>query len=182
MQGNVGVQNGGTLEFDVRVDVGFELRRVLVDGEIMEGITPTHFRISNIRKDTQVIVLFNEIFHNVTVSSGKGGSISTSGGLEDKISYAEKREYHISASDGYVIDSVTVNGEKVDVVNGNFVVQNQLQDCDIVVSFKKAGSSLFESSSVWMVYFFIFIALLFIFILAKIILAVIRKNKKKDLS
>ncbi len=170
-------ERNSSISFKVDVPEGFTLKRVLLDGQRLEETAPNEFTIPDITKDLNVVVLFDEILSKVTVSRGKGGNLN--GDFESYIAYGEERTYHVTANEGYSIDSVTVNGKTVEVKDGNFVVQGGLEDCNIVVSFKKNGESIFASDSVGLVYFFIFLAILFVFIVAKIILSAVRKKNKK---
>lgn len=177
VNGTVEVQRDGNLTFKVVPEDGYRVRRVHANGQrfsVIDGFCT----INNITDDMQIEIVFEACLYKVKLSLGKGGNISAQGGAVDgDLQFGASRVYVISANEGYEIDTVTVNGKEVEVVNGTFTVDNVGEDCEIVVSFKETEKSIFAKDSVMLIYIFIFLAMLFVFALAKVILAFVRKKE-----
>ena len=80
------------------------------------------------------------------------------------------------------MEYVTINGQPVDL-SGNTLTLNDIeQDYDIVVSFREAKNSIFDDENSYILIYFIVIAAVFVaFVIAKIVLYFVRKNRKKKM-
>ncbi len=180
-ENTVDIDRNSSLKFTVSEQDGYQLKRVLFNGKRMTADENGVYTIENITIDSNVVALFEQRHYKVRVSLGKGGNLTTTGGADDSdIAFGESRVYRISVSEGYELDFVTINGQVVPVENGQFVLENIASDCVIVVSFKQVKKSVFSGSSVFLIYGFIFLAIVFVFVLAKIILSAVRKHNKKE--
>ena len=174
------VARGDTLCFKIVQKEGYIIDSIYVNGQVVTAVDG-YITLENISEDVTISVEYEEVFCTVSFVWGIGGeveSVSASGGIETDIPYGASRTYTISPEEGYEVDYVTVNGEKVEVVNNAFEVSEiKSESCEIVVMFKKTSSSLLSGDV--LTYFWIFLIIFIVFVFAKILLYVIRKQKDK---
>jgi chitodextrinase len=134
--GSVSVIEGGSQEFTITAEAGFEIDDVLVDGVSQGPISS--FTFSNVNKDATISASFNSVpvtTYTITASAGNGGSISPSGSVT--VAEGESQTFNITANSGFEIDEILVDGQPVS--NANSFTFNDVQaDASIVVSFKEA--------------------------------------------
>ena len=175
---NKSVSRNGSVEFSVEANVGYTLKRVTANGTLITANSDGLYVIENVVTDVDVEITFIEAYYKITVIQGKGGDVSGSGGSFDSVAHGSSRIFILSPSEGYTVDFVSVNGEKINVQNNKFSIDNIDQDCEVVISFKKE-SSIFNENGVVMTYFMIFLGIFIVFIISKIALHFIRKERNK---
>ncbi len=171
------VDKSESVSFKVVANEGYEVQRVTANGTVLYADEDGYYTITNIVSDIVVEVTFVEKTYTITVLSGKGGTVSLQGGnvSGETISYgATSGTYYISVSNGYKIDTVTVNGEEIEISGNTFVLENVTSDCEVVVTFKKTGTT---NGSVILTYFIVFLVIVAIFIVARVILYFVMKKK-----
>lgn len=174
------VERGQNLTFEVVPESGYKIKCVKLDGQILTGENNI-YTIENVVTDMIIEVDFELLKYSVTLTCGKGGSVFHRGVLTNSadIAHGSDLSFDVVCSDGYVVDFVKVNGVEIALVESSFVIENISEDCDIVVAFKTASASLFDSEhSTILKYFIVFVSLFAVFIVAKIVLTIVRKKKK----
>jgi len=173
--GKVGVSRYSDIKFKILPKEGYEIHGLNVNGTALRE-TNGFYEIKQITTDKNVVIDFEMKFYNIKIIWGKGGDIisSNSVDIESQIAHGSSRDYSITTEEGFVIDFVTVNGEKIDVFDNKFTVDNVTEDCEIFISFKKVNSLPKNI----MFYFWILLALFIVFIVAKIVLYFVRKKKR----
>lgn len=174
----ISVSRDESVKFSVESNDGYIVQKVLVNGETITCDENGYYYLDNIMTDVVVDITFQEAYYNIVITFGKGGSVTSAGGSIENVEHGGSRKFLISPSNGYAVDFVTVNGQEVSVVNNSFTLSNINENCNVVVSFKKVDSAFGENPTV-MNYFLILVGIFVIFIVAKIALHFIRKEKHK---
>ncbi|MBR1890117.1 MAG: S8 family serine peptidase [Clostridia bacterium] len=174
------VDRNESLTFEVVCDTGYYVKRVLVNGEVLEG-TDGVYTIDDITTNQNVEVSLESAYFNIDITyvSACGGIV----GNLNNIAYGTKNiVITITAEDGYQIDFVTVNGKEVAVSNGTFKIDEMTENKDVIISFKSKGKSILNGDNPLILnYFLVFISIFVMFVVARVILYFVRKKKaKKD--
>lgn len=176
------IVRGSGIEFEIDPRPGFYAKRVTVNNQLLLADENGKYKINNIMVNLDIDIIFEEAYYNVSltfVNTCGSYSISHGGALEN-VAHGESRTFTISPKEGYEIDFVSVNGKKVEVVEKTFRVSYIDKDIDIVVSFKPMDTSLFSgNNSIILYYFFIFLALFIIFLILRVVLHFVKKDKNK---
>ncbi len=176
------IVRGSAIEFEIDPRPGFYAKRVEVNGQLLLPNEDGKYKINSIMVNLNVDIIFEEAYYNVSltfVNTCGSYSISHGGALEN-VAHGESRTFTISPKEGFEIDFVSVNGKKVDVTDKTFRVSYIDKDMDIVVSFKPMDMSLFSgNNSTILYYFFIFLALFVVFLILRIVLHFVKKDKNK---
>lgn len=172
------VSRNGSMEFSVEPNVGYTLKKVTANGTLLTSNSNGIYVIENIVADVNVEITFVEAYYKISVVQGKGGDVSGSGGSFDSVAHGSSRIFILSPSEGYKVDFVSVNGQKISVQNNKFSIDNIDQDCEVVISFKKE-TSIFNGNGIVMIYFMIFLGIFIVFAIAKVALHFIRKERNK---
>lgn len=175
---NTVVSRNDEIVFSIEPKEGYKIQRVVANGSLLLADENGLYHLDDIVSDINVEVTFEEAYYTVVVSLGKGGSMSSSGGDIDNVAHGSSRTFIITPSEGYNIDFVSVNGETISLSNNKFTLDNISENYDIVVSFKKIGSAL-SNGSVVLTYFLIILAIFIVFVVAKITLYYIRKERNR---
>ena len=172
------VSRNGSVEFSVEPNVGYTLKKVTANGTLLTSSSNGIYVIENIVADVNVEITFVEAYYKISVVQRKGGDVSGSGGSFDSVAHGSSRIFILSPSEGYKVDFVSVNGQKISVQNNKFSIDNIDQDCEVVISFKKE-TSIFNGNGIVMIYFMIFLGIFIVFAIAKVALHFIRKERNK---
>lgn len=170
------VSRNDEIVFSIDANEGYKIKRVTANGNLLVPDENGYYHLDNITSDMNIDVVFEEAYYSVVVSLGKGGSMSSSGGEINNVAHGSSRTFIITPSEGYGIDFVTVNGETISLSDNKFTLDNISENYDIIVSFKKVGSA-FSNDSVVLTYFFIIIAIFIVFIVARVSLYYVRKER-----
>ncbi len=175
---------GENLTFKVVANAGYDFSYVLADGYSLTLLEEGYdddgncYRIysvdQEILSEMSVTVVLKSRVITIQVTHGSGGTVSTSG---EVVAYGTSQVLTISASEGYEIDFVSINGVEVEVRNNTITLSNLTEDCNIVISFKKTTSSFFSGSVG--TYFIIFAVIFVLFAVAKVVLYIVQKKSKK---
>lgn len=172
------VNRNASISFSIEETSGHSVKSVFANGELLAVGDDGLYHIDNITKKVEVTFVFAEEYYTISVSVGKGGSCSTTGGSLETVAYGGSRTFTVSASDGYKLDSVSVNGKTVKVENNKFTLSDISEDCDVVISFERQTST-FGNDSVILFYFLVFLAFFVIFLISKLVLYFIRKERDR---
>ncbi len=132
--GTVVVNEGSNQTFDIIPDVGFAVEDVLVNGQSV-GNQQT-YTFSNVSEDATIAASFTPVpTFILTATAGTGGSISPFGLVE--VSQGQGQTFTITASPGFVVADVLVNGQSIGAV-GSYTFANVDADGSISVSFEES--------------------------------------------
>ena len=137
--GEVEVTSGGSQEFTITPNEGYEIDKVLVDGE-EATLTDGKYTFTNVTSNHTISVTFKpveqqEVKYTITATAGDNGSISPSGEVE--VTSGGSQEFTITPDEGYEVDKVLVDGEEATLTNGKYTFTNVTSNHTISVSFKK---------------------------------------------
>ena len=185
------VSRGQSLTFKVAFDVGFDANIITLNGQEIYLTREKTYTLLNILNDFEIEIGSAESIYTVTLSIGKGvNALSSNGRIEQlsddesktyvvEVAEGDTKTYIISTLDGYRIESVFVNGQKRSFLNNAITLENISDNYDIVVSLAKKETRIWESDSIIVKYLLVFLGLFVVFILAKILLVIIRKEKNQ---
>ncbi len=111
--GSVAVLNGGNQSFTITPNSGYHVSNVLVDSVSVGAVTSYQFLNVTANHTISVSFAVNPVnTDTIWASAGAGGTISPSGTI--LVSGGSNHAFTIAANSGYIIDSVIVDGVKVD--------------------------------------------------------------------
>jgi large repetitive protein len=121
------VEQGKALRLNVTINKGYKLGQISGCGGALDG---TQYITAAVTNDCNITAVFEPILLKIITLSGLGGTISPS---ESLISYGQQASFTLSASTGYVLDSVSgCNGS----LNGQqFVTEPLTADCGVKAKF-----------------------------------------------
>ena len=109
-----------TLRFSITPDAGYEISTLKVGGETVDAAEYASgtYTLSGVTKDSMLEVTFQKaeektVYYTINASASDGGSIKPSG----TVNVQKGSNYSITATanDGYYLDSLTVNGNKIPI-------------------------------------------------------------------
>ena len=109
--GNVGSAYGSSRNFSFTPSTGYHVDSVFVDGTLQTG-TPTSYQFENITASHTIRVTFAINSYTISASAGANGAISPVGDLTNV--YGSTIVYAITPDTHYHVDSLLVDGVKVD--------------------------------------------------------------------
>ncbi len=105
--GQVSVTYGGNQAFAITANTGYLIDNVIVDGESKGAISSYTF--SNVTSSHSISASFKVQQFTIAATGGQGGTITPSGQIS--VVYGGNQAFAITASTGYLIDNVVVDGE-----------------------------------------------------------------------
>ncbi|MDD1718360.1 MAG: hypothetical protein LUO88_04715, partial [Methanoregulaceae archaeon] len=128
--GSIAVPFGGSQEFTITPETGYQVADVIVDGTSV-GSVP-NYTFSDLTADHSILALFEIATFTINATSGAGGSISPPG--ITTVNYGGSQPYTITPSTGYNIANVYVNGNPQGAVS-SFQFTNVVSDQTIRAEF-----------------------------------------------
>ncbi len=130
------VDEGSNQTFVVSASSGYEIEDVLVDGSSVGAVSSYTF--SNVSQNHTISASFSEVEpvpqYEITATAGAGGSITPSGVVV--VDEGSNQTFDISASSGYEIEDVLVDGSSVGAVS-SYTFSNVSQNHTISASFSE---------------------------------------------
>ena len=132
--GIISVGYGESKEFNILVNAGYKLVKVLVNGEDKTSeLVSNKLTLTNITSNNEIEVIVNKVFDLTTSIDGGNGTITAS---KTDIVEGSKEEITFTPDTGYMIDKVLVNGVETKVT-GNTLELTMNADKEVKVSYKK---------------------------------------------
>jgi hypothetical protein len=129
--GSIMVAQGGGKSFGIASNPGYTIANVKVDG-VSQGAV-TSYTFTNVTTNHTIVASFAAtVTYTITASAGTGGSISPSGSV--KVIQGTSQRFAISASPGYTIANVKVDGVSQGAVT-SYTFTNVTTNHTIVASF-----------------------------------------------
>ena len=107
------VKYDSSLKYTITPNAGFVLDTLFVNGNKVDSITSYTF--DSVRINKTIFAKFKVQSFTITSSAGTGGSISPSG--TSFVKYDSSIKYTITPNAGFVLDTLFVNGNKVDSIS-----------------------------------------------------------------
>jgi hypothetical protein len=121
---------GGSETFNITANLGYHIADVKVDGASVGAVTSYTF--TGVTGYHTIVASFAPDAYTITAAAGTGGSISPSGAV--LVNYGESQTFIITASPGYRISDVMVDGSSIGVV-GSHTFTSVVADHTIAASF-----------------------------------------------
>jgi len=173
------VERADSLKFKVEAAHGYVVEDVSVDGTSLTADSFGEYCLSNVLSDKTVIVTFVRPVYTISIIRGNGGGYSISGASGNTAAHGSTVILRLSSSDGYIIESVLLNGKEVKLDGSVLTLENITQDYEIVIQCGEHKSSFITDSAV-IRYLIVLASIFVVFILASIILYFARKEKDKN--
>lgn len=108
--GAITVASGGSQTFSITPNAGYHVDSVIVDGVRVDSMSSYTF--TNVTNNHTIRAVFAINQYTITASSGPNGSISPNGIVP--VSHGTNRTFLVIPNSGYHVDSVIVDGARVD--------------------------------------------------------------------
>ena len=95
--------------------VGFVIDSIYINGIYYGKDSTNGYTFKNITGDSTIRILYKPIIFTITSSAGNGGSISPQG--TSILNYGARPTFTFTPNNGYIIDSIIVNGFKINNVS-----------------------------------------------------------------
>ncbi len=138
---NVMVEYGSNQTFVFIPNQGYHVSKVYVDEQSVDNLE--FYTFENVTGSHTISAVFKRNdFKATIVSDEEKGSVLGLRWFE----VGERATYKINPKDGYIVESVFVNGKKVSFTNNTIIVENVSDDLEIVVNYiSKKESSTFTN-------------------------------------
>ncbi len=145
--GELSANCGENKSFAIVPDDCHRIEDVIVDGE-SKG-TANIYKFTVIKENHAINVIFEPIPYIINATSGENGKIEPSG--DTKVSCADKLEFNIKSDEGYVIESVIVDGKAIAVDSDEetfaYTFDDINADHEISAKFKKKSVTAVEGNN-----------------------------------
>lgn len=134
--GNVSVTHGEDKTFTITPNTGYEIDRVVVDGDNNANAVATgSYTFSNVVANHTIAATFKVKTFTINAVAGEGGRILPGG--ESEVNYGENKTYTIEAYAGYDISEVLIDGvnNPAAVASGSYTFTNITANHTITASF-----------------------------------------------
>lgn len=133
---DVMVEYGANQTFTFIPNHGYHVSKVYVDGKTVEVLESYTFEgVTN--EHTISVVFKRNDFKATIVSDDEKGNVLGSRWFEN----GERATYRITPKEGFIVESVFVNGKKVNCTDNTIVVENVTEDIEIVISYISSKDS-----------------------------------------
>jgi hypothetical protein len=137
-EGEVIVDEGDSVTFTFEADEGYEIDKVIVDGEEIE-VVGNSYTFENVTGNHSISVSFKAVeepakTYTITANAGEHGSIDPEG--EVIVDEGDSVTFTFEPDEGYEIDKVIVDGEEIEVVGNSYTFEDVTGNHSINVSFK----------------------------------------------
>ena len=126
------VNYGSKPNYTIKPNAGYVIDSVIVNGNKINNVTSYTF--DSVLSNQTIEVRFRLQTYTIIAASGSGGTISQNG--VTIVNYGTRPSYTITPNIGYIIDSVTVNGLRVNIINNEYTFDSVKSNQTIRVTFK----------------------------------------------
>lgn len=138
-EGATVVNEGGSLTYTFTAQEGYKLSTVLVDGSAVT-VTDLSYTLADISKNHTITASFvrNSLpvdeYFTVHASAGADGKISPEGDV--RVAAGKDMTFYFQPNSSKVVDTVTVNGKKIEPAGNSFTFPSVTADSSIIVTFR----------------------------------------------
>ena len=130
-QGINNVNYGTTPGYTITPNSGYEIDSIIVNG--IKVMNVNYLILDSVKTNQSIRIVFKPQTFTIFASARNGGSISPQGNTTVK--YGDRQIFTISPNNGYIIDSIVVNG--VTISNTNVLLLDTVKsNLSIIVTFK----------------------------------------------
>ena len=133
----IAFDSGSSAEFSFQSNTGYEVSDVMVDDASIGAVAT--YTLDNISEDHSITASFDRIRHTVSAAAGDGGTIDPAGDMT--VEYGDSVNIVVSASEGYSVSDVVVNGESQGPVS-EFTIHDITADQRVTASFSENAYSI----------------------------------------
>ena len=155
-------------------NLGYKIKDVKIDG-VSIGIVNS-YTFENVDRSHTVSVEYEAIKFNASLNTHGEGNVTPSVPLEG-MPYGENLTFNVAPKDGWIISSVFVDGELIELQNGQLTIENVTKNIDVLVIFEETIIENEEKEND--VGYIIAISALSVSTIVSIILTVASKDKPK---
>lgn len=130
--GAVTVDHGANQLFTVTPNVGYDLGKVLVDGEPVQLAEAT-YAFESVSRDHTIEASFVPRTYTITATAGAGGSITPSGAIT--VGHGETLSFTVTAGESHRVASVLVDSTPVSLSSGTYTLTNVTANHTITAMF-----------------------------------------------
>lgn len=140
--GNIKVDHGKDLTFNITPDFGYQISDVLIDGISVGKVTTYTF--TNVTSPHEIYAKFIIITYSIEASAGPNGTVSPSGTV--KVNHGSKQKFTVTPAKGYHILDVLVDGISQGPIN-TYTFSNVTSNHTISATFEINRYSITAESS-----------------------------------
>lgn len=137
----IAFDSGSSVDFTFEPDTGYTVSDVAVDDASIGAVS--NYTLNDISEDHSITAGFGRIHYTVSAGAGAGGSIDPSGDMT--VEHGDSVGFVVSASEGYSISDVTINGESQGPVS-EFTIHDISADQHVTASFSERSYSITASA------------------------------------
>ena len=130
------VEHGDGITLTILPNENFAVTTIKVNG-VEQAATET-LNVENITNDTLIEISFKRVVFTITTASTGGGSITPT----FAVGIGEKAVISLLADEDWQVASVYVNGEQVNAINNQVLLENVQGDMQVLVVFEEIESSV----------------------------------------
>ena len=130
--GDILVKRGEDKLFSINSSPGYRIQSVVVDGENIT-VNDNKYNFSYVVKDHEINVNFVKVFQ-IDAISGSNGKVSPQG--ETLYDIMSSANYLIEPDNGYIIDTVSIDGNLVEISGNTYTFENINSAHTILATFK----------------------------------------------
>ena len=131
--GELEITENDSQTFTITPDAGYEIETVKIDGSEIT-FTGTDYTFESVTAAHSIYTSFSLLSYTISATTGDNGSISPSG--DTTVLHGNSQTYEVTPAIGYEVDTVTVDGEAVELINNQYTFSNITQNRSIHASFK----------------------------------------------
>ena len=142
------IEEGYSQDFEIKANEGYLIKSLTLDGAAVKeaiGLGAYVLKLENVTATHKIAAEFEPAplpTFAITASAGENGTITPSG--EVTVEQGTAQKFEIKASEGYVIDKLTVDGKEDEEASGkesfSFTFENVTETHTIAADFKRAHS------------------------------------------
>ena len=130
-QGVSNVNYGATPSYTITPNIGYEIDSIIINGNKVSNVN--YLTIDSVKANQIIRIVFKPQTFTIFASARSGGIISPQGNT--LVKFGDRQVYTISPNNGYIIDSIVVNGVKI--TNSNIVTLDTIKsNLTLIVTFK----------------------------------------------
>ena len=143
--GNVSVNEGTSQTFTFEPNVGYRVKRVIVDGTTLTGTALENainngYTFTNVTGNHTISVEFEKLTFTITASAGANGSISDNG--DNIVNYGDSKTFTFTPNAGYKVKTIKIDGTALEsteltyAINNGYTFENVIENHAISVEFE----------------------------------------------
>jgi hypothetical protein len=142
--GLISVTHGSGQSYAITAHTGYRISNVYIDGTSVGAVSSYIF--SNVTTNHAINATFERLAYSITATASTGGSVNPNG--LTTVYYGDSRNYVITASSGYMIDTARIDGVSVGAVT-TYTFSNVKGNHTISATFKPSGHVDIGSTSLY---------------------------------